>query len=497
MALFVRTGNGGSDPAFMINDLGFQVPTGAGFTELTLQFTAVELRDSADLTAAISGGSLECSTDGATKNVEAGAYDQDLALVIELNLREISEEPLNEELVDGSVVSSGLHTHDVVELDGWPTGLEDHLDGNASKHDASEIDVEGTYTNIAGTPTDLETTISGINEKLGTLVGQDTFSTITGDSGSATADAANDSLAIVGTGGITTAVTDDPEVVTINGSGLLPLDGSRAMTSGLNMGGFNIGNVGTVDGVDVSALDSTVSGHISDGSIHFTESSIDHENIQNIGTNTHDEIDSHIADTSIHYPQSGIDHGVLQGLGDDDHPQYTEWSQDETVSGVWKFNPANTEPNEILTPRTAVPNAHLVEGATANVNGIIYVYDSTRSKFLSLQHMELITARNSTSARNVYLRIGEGIPSNETGYRMLRDGTITGLSVATAQAETWTLEVYRSGSVIASLSITAAKGKQDATINVDFSAGDELAFFVNSADGTDRPVAIMEYAWRV
>ena len=41
-----------------------------------------------------------------------------------------------------------------------------HFDGGPSKHDASEIDVEGTYTNLPSTPTDLETTIADINTQL-------------------------------------------------------------------------------------------------------------------------------------------------------------------------------------------------------------------------------------------------------------------------------------------------------------------------------------------
>jgi len=41
-----------------------------------------------------------------------------------------------------------------------------HFDGGPSKHDASEIDVEGSYSNLSSTPTDLETTISDINTQL-------------------------------------------------------------------------------------------------------------------------------------------------------------------------------------------------------------------------------------------------------------------------------------------------------------------------------------------
>lgn len=41
-----------------------------------------------------------------------------------------------------------------------------HFDGQASKHDASEIDVEGTYSNFPNSPNDLETVISDINTQM-------------------------------------------------------------------------------------------------------------------------------------------------------------------------------------------------------------------------------------------------------------------------------------------------------------------------------------------
>jgi len=185
--------------------------------------------------------------------------------------------------------------------------------------------------------------------------GGDSYKTITADIGSVTAVAAEETLSLAGINGISTTGTDgSPDAITINGVLLLPRDGSRAMTGNLDMGAFAITNVGNVDGRDVSADGSTLDTHVADSSIHFTEASIDHTAIQNIGTNSHAAIDSHIADSSIHFTEASIDHanilnigtnshaaidthiadgsihftvasidhGLIAGLGDDDHTQY-------------------------------------------------------------------------------------------------------------------------------------------------------------------------------
>ena len=55
--------------------------------------------------------------------------------------------------------------------------------------------------------------------------------------------------------------------------------------------------------------------HTSSTSIHFTENSISHINIQDIGSNTHSDIDDHIADSTIHFSESSIDFSNISNTG--------------------------------------------------------------------------------------------------------------------------------------------------------------------------------------
>lgn len=90
-----------------------------------------------------------------------------------------------------------------------------------------------------------------------------------------------------------------------NWSNLNSINQDLTTTSTVTFG--NIITSGLVDGVDVSALPSQIgtvqnnlNSHISDSSIHFTQSQINHNNIQNRGTYSHSEIDQHLDDDELH-----------------------------------------------------------------------------------------------------------------------------------------------------------------------------------------------------
>lgn len=69
----------------------------------------------------------------------------------------------------------------------------------------------------------------------------------------------------------------------------------------------DLGNLAYADsGHTGFASSAQLSSHTGDSTIHFTEASIDHTAIQNIGNNSHSAIDTHIADSTIHFVESDL-----------------------------------------------------------------------------------------------------------------------------------------------------------------------------------------------
>ena len=132
-------------------------------------------------------------------------------------------------------------------------------------------------------------------------------------------------------------------------------------------------------------------------------------------------------------------------------------------------------------------------------DGKLWVYDSSRSKWLSSDRATF-GAGERGRAKNKYIPVFDGQVSNLSGYRVVRAATITAISAQTRVNETWTLRVRKNGDLadITSLVMTGVNGNHDDSINIDLDEGDRVQFFAETTGffGIRDPLVWVEVAWR-
>lgn len=277
-------------------------------------------------------------------------------------------------------------------------------------------------------------------------------------------------------------------------------DGSLAYTGDLDMGGNDIVSVGLVDGIDISALASAFVAHAADLTIHFTEASIDHTAIMNIGTNSHADIDTHIADTTIHFTEASIDHTAIQNIGTNTHAQIDaaltalqaiphDWHQFVAQSANPGAVPANTlwqddgtnftastlVWGDIATPALFGPNFSIgnpgTEQGGINVGGVNYDATMKINSVGGSLDAQLILHRHSTTFPPIltFARTND----DTTGHTAVTLGQTLGSILAVG----WSGSHYDIGAVIDMR--VSPTGTVSAT-----SLPTEMAFFT-TPDGSD------------
>jgi hypothetical protein len=240
-----------------------------------------------------------------------------------------------------------------------------HFDGGDSKHDASEIDVEGTYTNIPGTPDDLETALSAIDTKLGTI-------------------------------------SSSVDNTTLDGA--------------YDKGGAGAGRL-------INATDGTVK----------------------------------------------IDRGAA-------------------TSGSFE-----------IVPKSNLPTTGLSDGQIDIKDGILCIYDATRSKWLSVQRQFIVFGRKGTT-KNQYLGFfGSRLVSNSSGLRLARAATIVSIAGQIDVAGTCTFNIRRNdvATNVDSLTVSAAVGNEDISKNTDLNGGDYIQCQLGATVAVEDPMVVIEIAWRL
>lgn len=129
--------------------------------------------------------------------------------------------------------------------------------------------------------------------------------------------------------------------------------------------------------------------------------------------------------------------------------------------------------------------------------GYSFEYDSVRSKWLSTAEKDMGAARSQGSTTNQYLRVFDSMAMSTTGWRAPLDITIVGLIAQTEGVETWILELRKNKAVavLDSLSISAAVGAQDLTIDIDIDQGETIELFCNGTS-IAYPIGRVLYKYR-
>lgn len=440
--------------------------------------------------------------------------------------------------------------------------IETHLDGGAGKHDASEIDVEGTYSRLPTAPTDLESIVSTINTSLNTLyvsAGASWNPHLDGGANKHDADEVDveGTYTHISTGDLETAISNiDDKLESITVSADAHVDGgpSKHDASEIDVEGTYtyistsdletaMNDIDTkLESITVSA-DAHVDGgankhdasevdvegtytHISTGDLETAISNID-DKLESItvsadahvdgGPNKHDasEIDvegtyTYISTSDLETAMNDIDTKLESITVSADNMTLDEIynrGHSATVDAgavILDASGGNYAPLQ-LTDRATAPSVGSAAGQLSVVNGLLYAYDAVRSKWLSVQRMFLTFGRRQ-STRNQYLNFGGGgTASNQSGYRMPRNATIVSMSAqleANAPAGGCTFEVRKNDAVTIHESIGITAGNQGAhdtsiAINYDFTAGDYVQSYLSSTNLVEVPVVIIEIAWIV
>lgn len=132
-------------------------------------------------------------------------------------------------------------------------------------------------------------------------------------------------------------------------------------------------------------------------------------------------------------------------------------------------------------------------------NGILFVYDSIRLKFVSVDRTILSFGDNG-SLKNNYLSVSANADSEKSGFRLFRNAVITAISLNLEKAKDCTVSIRRNHNIINLVSISNVPpnfGNQIDGLNIDLNTGDFLQAYLASSQNINNPVLAAEIAWRL
>ncbi len=181
---------------------------------------------------------------------------------------------------------------------------------------------------------------------------------------------------------------------------------------------------------------------------------------------------------------------------------YNNGSIVDVDDGAVVLNPGNAYAPLQLTPVVSAPTQSLDEGQIANINGILYSYDATRSVWKSLY--EMIVTLGSRFACGNYLSTGGFHSDLNAGYVAQMNGIITGITATVGQRYEdpstldKTFHIKMNGSQTSLYNFTTSSTKFSATgLDIRFDADDLIQIYAQPGPLAYSPVVNLHIAWRV
>lgn len=180
-----------------------------------------------------------------------------------------------------------------------------------------------------------------------------------------------------------------------------------------------------------------------------------------------------------------------------DNAYNTSASENKIINiddGPIEFNATNNYAPIQLTEINYAPTEDLDGGQIANINGVLYSYDDTRNKWLSIDQPNV--SYQARLGDGNYLATGYHADIN-AGYLAVRDGTILAVAANGGKGnQSKGFEIRVNGTSQGTFSLTAGEHTDD-TLDIDFSAADNLQVYC-AATGTPvrSPRVNLMIAWR-
>ena len=133
-----------------------------------------------------------------------------------------------------------------------------------------------------------------------------------------------------------------------------------------------------------------------------------------------------------------------------------------------------------------------------STNGILLFFDNTRNKWLSSNREILnysIDHKNVTNNR--WVGLTGGVTSNNSGYKLIRNSTITGVSVQTKTNTTCSFEIKKNNdpTIIYSIDLFNESNKVYDDLDLTLVSGDYIQLSLNINSGLVSYLVInIEYA---